>query len=139
MFEHISRSTNEYARLKCGRGADSESPETTPRGSRAWKDTTAADIKIFVGILIYMGAVSLRGTTMASNGDIFVFHMGIVRFEQIKRFLHISWPTSRDPLQPQDKRWWNKPLASSFRKAAGQYYHPGPNVSVDETMIRYIP
>ncbi|KAJ5576621.1 hypothetical protein N7535_003547 [Penicillium sp. DV-2018c] len=57
IFEHISRSTNEYARLKRGGGADeSESPGTASRGRRPWQDTTAADIKVFVGILIYIGA-----------------------------------------------------------------------------------
>ncbi|KAJ5135615.1 uncharacterized protein N7515_004893 [Penicillium bovifimosum] len=65
-------------------------------------------------------------------------HMGVVRFEQIKRYLHISWPTTRDPRRPEDKCWWSKlePLACAFQRAAGQYYTPGSNVSIDETMVR---
>lgn len=148
IFEYISQSTNEYAQLKQEREADeSESPETetTPSGSRAWKDTTAADIKVFIGILIYMGVhVSPRMDHYwrqdLHQGLIHTPHlyMSLKRFEQIKRFLHISRPTSADNHQPGDKRWWYKlePVASSFERAARQYYQPGSNVSVDETMIR---
>lgn len=58
-------------------------------------------------------------------------------FEQIKRFLHISRPTSAGNHQPGDKRWWYKleSPASTLERAAGQYYQPGSNISIDATMI----
>ena len=59
------------------------------------------------------------------------------RFEQIKRFLHISRLGTEDD-QKATKQWWYKvePLASEFERAAQNYYHPGSNISIDETMIR---
>lgn len=66
-------------------------------------------------------------------------YMMLKRFEQIKRFIHISRPNGQQQAQPQDKRWWYKlePLASSFEKAAQQYYQPGFNISIDdETEVR---
>ena len=65
-------------------------------------------------------------------------YMSQKRFEQIKRFLHISRPDTDSKRQPQDKRWWYKlePLASSFEKAAQQHYQPGSNIAIDESMIR---
>ena len=44
-IEYISQSTNEYAQRK-------QASEYT---GRDWKDTTAVDIKAFLGILIYIG------------------------------------------------------------------------------------
>lgn len=48
-FETIATNTNEYAREK---GAGSE-------GKRTWWPTSAAEVKVFVGIFIYMGVVRL--------------------------------------------------------------------------------
>jgi hypothetical protein len=49
-------------------------------------------------------------------------YMTLKRFEQIKRFLHISRPVAdvSNKRQPKDKRWWYKlePLASSWERAA---------------------
>src|SRR5437764_12862440 len=44
-FETIATNTNTYAALS-GAGQP---------GKRAWRETTAAEIKVFIGILIYMG------------------------------------------------------------------------------------
>ncbi|KAJ5562285.1 hypothetical protein N7461_001046 [Penicillium sp. DV-2018c] len=132
IFEHIRGGANE-----------SGSPGTASRGRCAWHKTTSADIKIFVGIIIYMGLNSLPRESSYWKGDSvqrrsFQPYMSLVQFQQIKRFLHISWPTTRDPTQPDDERWWYKlePLASTVERAARQYYHPGANISIDETMVR---
>lgn len=60
-------------------------------------------------------------------------------FEQIERFLYIARPDSAETRQEGDKRWCYKlePLASSFESAAKQYYQPGSNISIDETVICY--
>ncbi|KAJ5559124.1 hypothetical protein N7535_009012 [Penicillium sp. DV-2018c] len=138
IFYHISRSTNEYARLKRGDGSDeNDSPGTTSHGSRPWKDTTAADIKVFAGILIYMGANPLPQVEDYWHQDslhrrLLQPHMALRQFQQIKRYLHTSWQDTGDPCQPDSKL---EPLASSFEEAARQY-HPGSNISVDEATIR---
>jgi hypothetical protein len=61
-------------------------------------------------------------------------YMPLKRFEQIKRYLHVSNPRIKD----KDKEWWHKlePLASTLQKAFKRYYTPGSNISIDEIMIR---
>jgi hypothetical protein len=88
-------------------------------------------------------------------------HMSLNRFEDIKRFLHISPPTvgqasqhggqypqaSQQPLKHDDSEdeapersttWWHKlePIASEFRTHCSQYWVPGVNLSIDEMMVR---
>jgi hypothetical protein len=60
------------------------------------------------------------------------------RFEQLKRFLHISHPESDELRAAGSKDWWHKlePLASCFHEAAQKFYTPGSHLSVDEIMVR---
>lgn len=62
--------------------------------------------------------------------------MTIVRFEQLKRYFHVSDPTLPKPI---DKKWYTKlePLSSTLRKSFQQFFVPGTKVSVDEMMIRF--
>lgn len=115
MFQRISRSTNEYA----AKDPDNQSPDT----GRVWKDTSIEDIKVFFGILIYMGVhpeprIDLYWRQDRREGPLHSppLYMGLKRFEQIKRYLHISPPDQ----EQQDKQWWYKlePLASYFNQAA---------------------
>ena len=64
-------------------------------------------------------------------------YMSHTRYEQLKRFIHISDPAGDELRPPGEKDWWFKlePLASSFRAAAQQYYQPGPNLALHEFMI----
>ncbi|OQD94930.1 hypothetical protein PENSOL_c023G10428 [Penicillium solitum] len=64
IFEFISQSTNEYAQREVVKPSDfaitstptdATTTTTTPTTPRVWKDTTTAEIKVFFGILIYMG------------------------------------------------------------------------------------
>ena len=75
-------------------------------------------------------------------------HISLCRFEQIKRYCHISCPESdeRNGFHlPTNKMWWYKlePLASSIQAASQCYYSPSSEVSIDELMVqcygRYIP
>jgi hypothetical protein len=129
IFQRFSQSTNEYA-----------AQQGQSQSKRAWKDTNINDIKVFFGILIYMGVNLLPCIPDYWQQDEEEalhrprFCMGLKRFEQIRRYLHVSPPDQR----PEHKQWWYKlePLASSFDQAAQRYYQPGSNVSIDETMIR---
>lgn len=133
IFEFISQSTNQYAQQKI--------VEDSTTG-RSWKETTAAEIKVFFGILIYMGVhksprIDSYWCQNRQEGPLHSppLYMTLTRFEQVKRYLHISRPNKE---QDDFKQWWYKvePLASSFDKASQQYYQPGSNISIDETMIR---
>jgi len=73
-------------------------------------------------------------------------YITLLRWEQIKRYLHISDPREQDSLhqlpksvqQLHKKEWWYKlePLASTFHKASQQYYTPSSNVAIDELMVK---
>jgi len=63
--------------------------------------------------------------------------MGYVRFQQIKRYLHISEPQDT-PISP--KTWWKKlePLNCNIRTRAKECFLPSANVLVDEMMIGFL-
>jgi hypothetical protein len=56
-----------------------------------------------------------------------------VRFESIKRFIHISHPDT------EINNYYDKvePLMSRVREISKKYYTPSSKVSVDEMMVRF--
>jgi hypothetical protein len=68
-------------------------------------------------------------------------HISLRRFQQIKRYCHISSKQSdrANGLHlPNNKIWWYKlePLASSLQTSFQRYYSPSSEVSIDELMVR---
>jgi hypothetical protein len=68
-------------------------------------------------------------------------HISLRRFEQIKRYCHISCPISdqqRGYYLPSNKIWWYKvePLASTLQASFQRHYSPSSEVSIDELMVR---
>ena len=59
--------------------------------------------------------------------------MSCNRYQQIKRYLHISPPD--DTYKRED--WWRKmePMASHLRQRFQQHFHPSSNLSFDEMMV----
>jgi hypothetical protein len=82
---------------------------------RTWKDTSPAEIKVFLGILIYMGVhesprIDYYFRNGLKNGPSHLsrLYMTQTRFKQLKQFFHISHPES-DKLRPiGSKDWWHK-------------------------------
>jgi hypothetical protein len=69
-------------------------------------------------------------------------HISLTRFEQIKRYCHISCPESDERNGyhlPSNKIWWYKlePLASKIQASSQKYYSPSSEVSIDEIMVRF--
>jgi hypothetical protein len=67
--------------------------------------------------------------------------MSLVRFEQIKRYLHVLSieVDQREGIEANgDKIWWHKvePSASHLNSTFQHYYSPSSHVSIDELMIR---
>jgi transposase IS4-like protein len=147
----ISHNTNMYAIIQRTNKPLSNSP-------RPWSDTSVVEIKVFIGILIYMGIHDLKRTDFywknkIESGPIHTpqLYMSLTQFEQIKRYLHISQPLGDNVDEPRDpesatqypdeymeKMWWHKvlPLADIFRDACQKYYTPGTNIAIDELMIQ---
>jgi hypothetical protein len=138
LLETIATHTNEYA---------AEKRAQLPPG-RPWKDVTAQEVGVWLGIVIYMGvhsspALSDYWKHDAENPDHSIrHHRGLTRFEKIKRFLHIASPTA--PSETQDaqgrvRRLWHSkvdPILNQLRKSSQQYCTPCTHVAVDEAMIR---
>jgi len=146
-FEVIAANTNRYAEVK----------EAGREGKRAWEPTSSAEIKVFIAVFIYMGVVRLPAYEdyWSSKYGKFICanHITLNRFEDLKRYMHISDPTlkpgsenqrskrddSEDRAQKKSLGWWYKlePIASEFRSLCSQYWMPGINLSIDEMMVRF--
>jgi hypothetical protein len=129
------KNTNAYAQLKDANSGD----VAWKLPKRIWKDISKSELKIWIGILIYMGVFSncslpdywknnpLRPVHPIRN------YISQTRFEQILRYFHIA-----DPSEVSDS-WTYKvnPLLDAVRSALMKYYTPQTNVSIDEAMIRF--
>lgn len=109
---------------------------------RKWYPTSPSELLVFFAILIYMGlskAASPKLFWRRINGVLPepMMRMSYTRFQQLKRYLHISEP-SESPFQR--KHWWKKlePLNSSLRNRAKECFLPSTNVAIDEMMIRFL-
>lgn len=62
--------------------------------------------------------------------------IGVVRFEQLKRYFQVSDPTLE---KPDDRDWFHRvgPLSSKLRNAFQKYFLPDSKVSIDEMMVRF--
>jgi hypothetical protein len=68
-------------------------------------------------------------------------HISLHRFQQIKRYYHISSKQSDKTNGyhlPNNKIWWYKlkPLASSLQTSFQRYYSPLSKVSINKLMVR---
>jgi hypothetical protein len=95
----LADNTNAYAASK-GAG--------TGEGSCQWVKTTPYELRTFLGIIVYMGvfrqnSVSEYWSTFPEcpQYNITTF-MSLVRFEQLKRFFHVS-----NPNEPE-QHWFSK-------------------------------
>ena len=125
--------------------------ENTEKRQREWVDLIPYELRVFVGAIIYMGVheepqIESYWNTNSKKGPVHTIpsHMTLRRFEQIKRFLHISCPeedarrdAQKDFTQPSNSKWWYKlePLSSRLQASFQRYYSPSSNVSIDELMV----
>ncbi len=143
LFQTITKNTNRYASLK-----RQDREEGKEEVLREWKDLNTYELYVFIGAIIYMGIheeprIDMYWNTDSNKGPLHSIpsHITLRRFEQIKRYCHISCP-NRDQEKgfhlPSNKIWWYKlePLASSLRASCQQYYSPSSEVSIDELMVQ---
>jgi hypothetical protein len=137
LLETISKHTNEYAAEKRG-GLD---------GGRAWKEVTAMEIGVWIGMAIYMGVHQSPELADYWRHDQenplhpIRTHMSQTRFEQIKRYLHIESPLAPKEIKEHGtvRRLWHSkvdPMLNELRESAQKYRVPSTNVAVDEAMMR---
>jgi hypothetical protein len=91
--------------------------------AREWTDLLVEELYVFLGAIIYMGVYEEPQIEMYwhidfSKGPLYsiLSHISLCRFEQVKRYCHISCPESDERngyYLPSNKVWWYKvePLA----------------------------
>jgi hypothetical protein len=118
IFYTITTNTNRYASIQRLR--------VQQERAREWTDLLIEELYVFLGVVIYMGVyeepvIEMYWNTDFNKGPLHTVssHISLCRFEQIKRFCHISCPESNERAGyylPTNKIWWFKlePLASSI-------------------------
>jgi hypothetical protein len=136
----LVNNTNAYAEYKVANYKD------PGKRLRWWKPITLYEMRVFIALLIYIGIVGTSNirsywakgsnTTHKPMG-----FMALFRFEQIKRYFHVSLPptppttSTRVPL-----RDWHlklEPLASLLRTKFQAFVVLGQNISFDEMMVPF--
>lgn len=126
----LAKNTNAYA-MSNGAGAT--------ENARQWTKTTEDELRIFLGIIVYMGVFKQSSITdyWTTNPEYpqhnIVDFMSLKRFQQLKRFLHVSHPDT--PVQ----HFFSKvePLSTKLAADFAKYYIPASDVSVDEMIVRF--
>jgi len=136
--------------------------------SRTWHATHERELKVWFAIIIYMGLHRNSAKTPRPNlywnpeSDCMASpmrFMSLTRFEQIKRFFHISkvedlgepashtssTSSSKSPNPPRlAKRpapaWYEKvePMAVPLQLASQKYLLPATEIAVDEMMVKFM-
>lgn len=139
LFQLITKHTNQYATIQ---------KLNIQERQREWSNLLIEELYVFIGAIIYMGIHEEPETSMYWNTDLnkgplhtIPIHITLRRFQQIKRYCHISSSESDNQSGfnlPTNKIWWYKlePLASSLQASFQQYYSPSSEVSIDELMVR---
>jgi hypothetical protein len=140
LFQTITTNTNRYANI--------QRLQVAQERAREWTDLLVEELYVFLGVIIYMGVheepqVEMYWNTNFNTGPLHSIpnHISLCRFEQIKRYCHVSCP-EKDEKEgyhlSSNKIWWYKlePLASSIQASSQRYYSPSSEVSIDELMVR---
>jgi hypothetical protein len=140
LFQTITINTNRYANV--------QRLKVAQEMAREWSNLLMEELYVFVSAIIYMGVyvepqIEMYWNTDFNKGPLHSIstHMSLCRFEQIKRYCHISCYENDERAGyhlPSNKIWWYKlePLASSLQASSQRYYSPSSEVSIDELMVR---
>jgi hypothetical protein len=107
---------------------------------RIWTGLTIPELLIFLALCLYCGLFKgnipiewLWDKDPHKPTHHITQHMSLFRFQQIKRFLHISV----HGFDRQNYYVKVEPLLSHVKETSKSLYHPSSNLSVDEMIIRF--
>jgi hypothetical protein len=143
VWNTLVENTNAYAQYKEARNKHNNKAEK----SRWWKAVTLYEMRIFIALIIYIGIIGTQNIkSFWVNGtkeETLTIHkpmafMTFYRFQQIKRYFHVSPPPTTSIRLPLS-HWYLKlePLASLLRTKFKTFVVLGQNVSFDEMMVPY--
>lgn len=107
---------------------------------RLWKDVTVPELKIWLGLVIYMSVFKIHRTSdyWSRMGDqpvnCIMRFMGLTRFEQIKRYLHCSPPSDLPQTRFYEKM---EPVSTMLQQRFQQVVAVETEVSIDECIVRF--
>ena len=135
LIEQIAINTNAYATQKIA--------EREQEGGRKWGELLAGGLRVWLGIIIYMGVhCSPAVMDYWKHDGLNPTHpirdyMGLTRFEKIKRYFHVTPPDA--PQESATGRWlWHnmvEPVLDQLRQSSKRYRVPSTHVSLDECMM----
>lgn len=157
VWESLCNNTNAYYRNQ-----SSCAPSELPLGDAKplpWKDATVGELKVWLGLLLYMGVMIYPGIWTTKHR--IMSAMSLDRFLQLRSYLHVSPPaavprvsstasgaspcsstiSSQVPLtkpEPPTPAWWEKlePMSSILQQRCKECYLPCSNVTVDEVTVK---
>jgi hypothetical protein len=111
----------------------------TARGTAGWVPVTSQEMWRYLAVRIRQGIVQLPDMhhywEAAYRDQYIPLLMSRNRFVQLHRYFHIVPPVPRDQRQTVVEK--TAPFYHQCQALFQQYYIPGPNFAVDETMIRF--
>ena len=106
---------------------------------RGWKPVDLRELQCWIGIIIYMGIVNIPAVKDYWRSGLYPEHgrtpyLSATRFEQNKRYFHIS--ASNMTLDPEKQSWHYMvdPLLNQLPQASQHYHLPSTNIPLDEAM-----
>jgi hypothetical protein len=136
VINHIVFETNRYA-SQC----IANTTITRTSALKNWKDTTSAELRKFIGLLIYMGLVPkpqilLYWSKSALYEERFAPQvMSRDRFQMLLRFIHFN--DNGEALSQKDKLHKVRPLVDMMCSKYQEVYKPGPDLVIAESMIAF--
>ena len=138
-MESMTYNTDAYAALKTS--------ERLQGGGRKWKAVSTPELSIWLGIVVYMGVHSSPAVRDYWRHDglnpahPISEHMGQTRFEEIKRYFHVS-PPDRPKEILLGRRLWHSivvhEVLDQLSESSQHYRVPSSHIAVDECMMRAI-
>ena len=136
LYQYIADETNKYVKFK-------RHPPLLPDTN--WDDVTADEIKVYLGLRVYMSIVNLPTTKMywLQNPLFGSFTASDVmtrnRFDKITEYIHVNDRSTMPAKDSQnfDKLYLIRPLLSRVNNLCLKNYSPHREFSIDEAMIKF--
>lgn len=104
---------------------------------RDWKDTSAEELRVFFGLLMHTGTITLPSvahywkTNKLYNFDFWKNRMSRNRFQLILRFLHLN----NNEEQDNDRLFKVNPISQHFNETMDRIYKPERKLCIDEAIV----
>lgn len=102
-----------------------------------WKDVSAAEMKVFIGLLLQMGPCTFPSiehywsTNKLYNVNFWRSHMSRNRFQLILRYFHLI----DNSIPSADRLYKVRPILNHFNHVMRESYVPDRNICIDESMM----